>query len=57
MNNLHAKNVPFVFTPECFELFEILKTESISALIIHIPNWSQPFELMCDVFDYTIGAV
>lgn len=36
---------------------EELKAQLISALIVATPNWSQPFELMCDVRDYTIGAV
>ena len=32
---------------------EVLTT----ALIIQPPNWSQPFELMCDASDYAIGAI
>ena len=49
LTSLLAKDIPFVFTPECLEAFEILKKELISAPIIHAPDWSQPFELMCDV--------
>ena len=48
LTSLLVKDIPFVFTPECLEAFEILKKELISAPIIHAPNWSQPFELMCD---------
>ncbi|XP_074301382.1 uncharacterized protein LOC141632767 [Silene latifolia] len=29
----------------------------ISALVIQSPNWSLPFEIMCDASDYAIGAV
>jgi len=57
LTSLLPKDVPFVFTPECLEAFEILKKELISAPIIHTPDWSQPFELMCDVSNYAIGAV
>ena len=57
LTNLLAKDVPFVFTLECLEAFEILKKELISAPIIHAPDWSQSFELMCDASDYAIGAV
>ena len=57
MTSLLAKVIPFVFTPECLQAFEILKKENISAPIIHVPDWSQPFELMCDVSNYVFGAV
>jgi len=57
LTSLLAKDVPFVFTQECLEAFEILKNELISALIIHAPDWNQPLELMCDASDYVIGVV
>ena len=34
-----------------------LKIELISAPIISAPDWSKPFEIMCDVFDFAIGAI
>jgi len=46
----------FVFTPKYLQVFDNLK-ELISAPIIHAPDWSQPFKLMCDASDYAIGAV
>ena len=45
------------FSTECLEAFEILKKELISAPIVHALDWNQPFELICDVSDYAIGAV
>jgi len=57
LTSLLAKDIPFVFTPECLETFEILKKELISTPIIHASDWSQLFELMCDASDYIIGAV
>jgi hypothetical protein len=37
--------------------FNILKKALISALIIQLPDWSLPFEIMCDASDYTVRAV
>jgi hypothetical protein len=34
-----------------------LKSALVSAPIIKPPDWSQPFEIMCDASDYVIGAV
>jgi hypothetical protein len=34
-----------------------LKSALVSAPIIQPPDWSQPFEIMCDATDYTVGAV
>jgi hypothetical protein len=34
-----------------------LKSALVSAPIIQPPDWSQPFEIMCDASDYTVGAV
>jgi hypothetical protein len=52
-----AKDVPFEFDDACLKSFEILKKTLISAPIIQPPNWSLPFEIMCDASDYAIGAV
>ena len=37
--------------------FTVLKDKLISAPIVAAPDWSFPFELMCDASDYAIGAV
>jgi hypothetical protein len=34
-----------------------LKNALVSAPIIQLPDWSQPFEIMCDTSDYAVGAV
>ena len=57
LTNLLAKEVKFDFTPECLESFNYLKRELTSAPIIHPPNLTQPFELMCNASDHAIGAV
>jgi hypothetical protein len=37
--------------------FNILKEALISAPTIQPPDWSLPFEIMCDARDYAVGAV
>jgi hypothetical protein len=55
--NLLAKDVPFEFTDNCLNSFHTLKKALISAPIIQPPDWSLPFEIMCDASDYVVGAV
>ena len=57
LTKMLAKDVPFEFTNECLNAFYTLKKALISALIIQPPNWSLPFEIMCDASDYAVGAV
>ncbi|XP_070667588.1 uncharacterized protein [Malus domestica] len=47
----------FLGHADCLEAFNKLKTLLTSAPIIVAPDWSLPFELMCDASDYAIGAV
>ena len=37
--------------------FEKLKQLLTSSPIIQAPNWSLPFELICDASDYVVGAM
>jgi hypothetical protein len=39
------------------EAFQLLKQALISAPIMQPPDWSEPFEIMCDASDYTVGAI
>ena len=55
--NLLAKDVPFEFTNECLNAFHTLKKALILAPIIQPPDWSLPFEIMCDAGDYAVGVV
>ena len=52
-----AKDVPFEFDDACLKSFKILKKALISTLIIQPPDWSLPFEIMCDASDYAVGVV
>ncbi|MBE2321284.1 hypothetical protein DVA67_035535, partial [Solirubrobacter sp. CPCC 204708] len=55
--NLLAKDVPFVFDEACLKAFTTLRSLLSTAPIMQPPNWSYPFEIMCDASDYAIGAV
>ncbi|XP_035844516.1 uncharacterized protein LOC118491142 [Helianthus annuus] len=55
--NLLLKDVPFVFDKHCKRSFETLKQKLVEAPILQSPNWSLPFEIMCDASDYAVGAV
>ena len=55
LTNLLAKDVPFEFDDACLKSFNILKKALISTPIIQPPDWSQPFEIMCDASDYIVG--
>ncbi|KAD6119185.1 hypothetical protein E3N88_10456 [Mikania micrantha] len=50
-------DVEFVFDDDCLRAFEYLKERLVSAPILIAPDWSQPFELMCDASDFAVGAV
>jgi hypothetical protein len=54
---LLAKDVPFEFDDACLKSFNIFKEALISKPIIQPPDWSLPFEIMCDASDYAVGAV
>jgi hypothetical protein len=57
MNKLLEKDAPFVFTNECVQAFDLLKSKLTNAPIMVAPDWTLPFELMCDASDYAVGAV
>jgi hypothetical protein len=49
--------VAFDFDEKRLAAFRTLKSALVSAPIIQPPDWSQPFEIMCDASDYAVGAV
>jgi hypothetical protein len=54
---LLAKDTKFEWTDECMTAFNTLKKLLTSAPIMMAPDWSIPFELMCDASDFALGAV
>ncbi|GKG12117.1 reverse transcriptase domain-containing protein [Tanacetum coccineum] len=57
MTHLLEKDIPFIFSKECIELFNILKKKLTEAPILVALDWDLPFEIMCDASDYAVGAV
>ncbi|CAM9000219.1 unnamed protein product [Rhodiola kirilowii] len=57
LSRLLQKDVSFEFTAECQAAFDDLKAALASAPIIQAPDWTQPFEIVCDASDYAVGTV
>nr|GEV67598.1 reverse transcriptase domain-containing protein [Tanacetum cinerariifolium] len=55
--HLLEKETPFVFSKDCIDAFETLMKKLTEALILVVPDWNLPFELMCDASDFAIGVV
>jgi hypothetical protein len=55
--SLLLKDAPFIWTEACQKPFAKLIDKLTFAPIMRSPDWSLPFELMCDASDYAIGAV
>jgi len=49
--------VPFDFNKKYLSAFLRLKEALISVPVMQAPNWEVPFEVMCDVSDYALGAI
>ncbi|GJR68197.1 reverse transcriptase domain-containing protein [Tanacetum coccineum] len=56
MTHLLVKDALFNFYEECIHAFDILKRELTQVPIMIKPDWSLPFEIMCDASDYAVGA-
>ncbi|GKB43441.1 reverse transcriptase domain-containing protein [Tanacetum coccineum] len=56
MTHLLEKETPFVFSKDCIDAFETLKKNLTEALILVVPDWNLPFELMCDSSDFAIAV-
>ncbi|GKB40875.1 reverse transcriptase domain-containing protein [Tanacetum coccineum] len=57
MTQLLMKDAKFDFSEDCKKAFNKLKERLTTAPIIISPDWSIPFELMCDASDFAVGAV
>lgn len=57
LTNLLVKDTPFQFNDDCLNAFDTLKQKLTTAPIVTAPDWSLPFEIMCDASDIAVGAV
>ena len=51
------KKMRYSILMNCITTFEEIKNNMIGAPIVVAPNWSEPFEIMCDACDLEIRAV
>ena len=45
--NLLEKDTVFLFDDACLTAFESLKEKLITAPVLIVPDWNEPFEIMC----------
>jgi len=57
LSNLLQKDVAFDFGERCKDAFDTLKKALTTTPIIQPPDWTLPFELMCDASNFVVGAV
>ncbi|XP_058741312.1 uncharacterized protein LOC131613680 [Vicia villosa] len=57
LTTLLVKDKNFTFDDQCAVAFETIKKKLVSAPIVVAPDWSLPFEIMCDASDIAVGAV
>ncbi|PHT59455.1 putative methyltransferase PMT5 [Capsicum baccatum] len=51
------KDAKFDFNDDCLKAFKCLKGKLIEAPIMVAPDWTLPFEVMCDASGVAVGAV
>ncbi|KAL4272605.1 hypothetical protein GQ457_13G015840 [Hibiscus cannabinus] len=57
LRSLLEQGRQFEFNDDCKKAFNLLKQKLVFAPIVEPPDWTLPFELMCDASDYAVGAV
>nr|GEV43097.1 reverse transcriptase domain-containing protein [Tanacetum cinerariifolium]GEV47656.1 reverse transcriptase domain-containing protein [Tanacetum cinerariifolium] len=57
LTQLLVKDAPFIFSKECVHAFKKLKHELTQAPVMIKPDWSLPFEIICDARDYAVGTM
>ena len=57
LNDLLKKNTLFIWTETTEQAFQLLKQSLISAPVLTLPNFNEPFMVETDASDYGIGAV
>ncbi|XP_043699972.1 uncharacterized protein LOC122650638 [Telopea speciosissima] len=57
LKRLLAKDVPFIFDDKCLHAFHTICDSLAKAPIMRSPDWSLPFEIMCDASNYAVGAI
>ncbi|XP_027364478.1 uncharacterized protein LOC113871585, partial [Abrus precatorius] len=56
LSKLLQKEAEFNFDEKCKEAFNMLKEALTTTPIIQPPDWTTPFELICDASNFAVGA-
>lgn len=54
---LQRKNTRFIWTKECDEAFEALKTRLSTYPVLRPPKWNVPFHIYCDASAIAVGSI
>ena len=57
LTELLKKNKPWVWSEECQEAFEGLKTAVIEEPVLMLPDFTKTFDIHTDASDFAIGGV
>ncbi|GJU22306.1 reverse transcriptase domain-containing protein [Tanacetum coccineum] len=57
MTKLLEEDAVLDFNKECIKAFKSLKEKLTNTPVMVSPDWSQPFELVCEASDFVVGAV
>ena len=57
LTNLLRRQTPWAWTPHCETAFQWVKAALQAAPVLALPDFQQPFEVMCDASTVGIGAV
>ena len=57
LTNLLSKDADFIINDDTLHAFDEIKDALTKSPVLQAPNWSLPFELMCDASDFTVRAV
>ena len=57
MDELLRVDIPFHWTKECQQSFELLKRKLVEAPILRFPDWSKKFHVHIDASTLAVGAI
>lgn len=57
LTDLTRKDRAWLWTPECQKAFEAVKAALSTAPVLSLPDFTKPFEMVCDASRFGLGAV
>ena len=56
LTDLLRKDTGWAWSPQCQEAFDAIKQSLLQAPILALPDYSRPFQVVCDASDFAIGC-